>query len=266
VDGGRPRRNPQYRRKARAALAAAKANLKVAELAAANEALDQALAALIDAGEEVAKALLYNAAYEDIVTFDFRRAGERVFLFGESRLKEHDPKQGILVAYSVLFLVIEVALRNRSMDEADRERISRDPDPWIRREFPGYIAIMETAQRLEELRQGRYSGKPKTGRRGPKLSRVEFERLGGGIRQLVEFAEYEQRVFRWKRGDLSKAQATLPAIVRKMNPIVEKAKRRARQAKKRKADRAARRRARAGGAPATEGGAGQSSMGAEPDG
>ena len=238
------RRNPSYRRKARVALTTAKANLKVARLAASNQTMEQALAALVDSGEEVAKALVYNAAYEDLVTFDYKRAGDRAFLFGEDRLSEHDPKQGVLVAFAALFLMIGVTLRTRKMSGPDLESISHDPEPWMRSEFPGYVSIIDTAKRLEELRQGRYSGKPKTGRRGPKLSAREFESLARGIEGLIEFSEFEQREFRWKRGDLAKAQATLPALVRKMNPIVEKAKRHAKVAKDRKARRAAKRRAR----------------------
>lgn len=217
-----PQLNPEYQSPAKAALSAARANMKAGSAAAADGLLDQAVASVIDAGEETTKAILYQLAYWDIVTFDPQRAGERLYLFPERRLREHDPKQVSLVAIAgallfLLFLVLWVLLAAIGKELTGKESVG-----MLESGAPGLLAVVRLSPRFEEFRQSRYSGDPTRGSRGPSVTAEELDNLVEGVGDLIDFAANQQDGFHWKPEDLAEAQKQMPSTVKEFRPVIIK--------------------------------------------
>lgn len=221
-----PRLNLRYERPAKDALAAARDNLKAGKAAAAAGSMNQAVASVVDAGEEAAKSILYQLAYLDIVTFDEHRAGERLYLFDERRLRDHDPKQVSVVAIAGLLLAVLLLILYSLSEVFGQVFGQKLPTAnlmgMIKSEAPGLVAVVTLSERFEELRQSRYSGAPKTGVRGPRVTTEEFDNLLQGVDEVTEFVANLQDGNLWKPEDLGKAQEVMPATVKEFGPPIDK--------------------------------------------
>ncbi len=207
------RLNPQYLERARDALKMARANLKAAERGAKEGEMRLAGADLVVAGEEVARARILFAAYEDIITLDTCRKSERYFISERDLRTNHARKYELLGALSVGLTMGTSLIEFTQASPTEREAMSKDPDGWVRKRFSNTLKFLDFSEHLEELRQGRYSGLTTKGTEPPKLDQGAFKELYGAIEEQVSMAEFEQEVYQRQPGELTQIQAQLPSLL-----------------------------------------------------
>lgn len=205
--------NTQYLQRAKDALKMAKSNLKAAERGAKEGDMRLAGADLVVAGEEVARARILFAAYEDIVTFDENRKSERVFVSERDLGRKHALKYELLSALSIGLTAGMLHMEMNQVAPTEREVMGRDPDGWVRKRFSSTFKLLEFSEHLEELRQGRYSGLTVRGTEPPVLDQDTFKEIHGAIEEQVGMAEFEQEVYQRPPGELTRIQAQLPGLL-----------------------------------------------------
>lgn len=186
--------------------------------------MDIAASDIVVAGEEVARARILFAVYEDLVTFDKTRRTERIYISEKQLSRDHKMKYAVLMAFGIglSFGLSRLRLREMPPDEKDAflTEAKQHSENWFKKNFEGLSTLLEFSDVLEDLRMSRYSGPTPRGTTPPTLSREDYQRLENAVSDQIDFASFEQNVYVRFPGELETLQANMPGVVKAIQDLL----------------------------------------------
>jgi hypothetical protein len=188
-----PHPSTEFRVAAAAALDMAQRNLRAADRSARAGEIRIASADIVAGLEEVAKARIYFAADEELITFDPSLAKTRPYVPLSWLANNHGRKFSLLCCLAIAQVCGQFSVDSiANEDSAWAAKLDSDPKRFLQETYPELTAIFDHSGKFEALRQGRYSGTTTRGKPIPALAQPEYDRLRAGIGRMVALAATEQ--------------------------------------------------------------------------